>query len=139
MAGLMKDDDDVISDINITPFVDVVLVLLIIFMVTSTAIVRAAIEVDLPKAASGGQSVETTINLVLTKDGKLLLNGEEKGSREEMAQFIKAEAEKNPKVQAVIAADKGVPYGEVMSVIDLVKLNGVTSFALNIERDTASN
>ena len=139
MAVTTQQDDDVIASINITPFVDVVLVLLIIFMVTSTAIVRAAIEVDLPKAASGGQSVETTINLVLTKDGKLLLNGEEKGSREEMAQFIKAEAEKNPKVQAVIAADKGVPYGEVMSVIDLVKLNGVTSFALNIERDTASN
>ncbi|MEO1271503.1 MAG: biopolymer transporter ExbD [Myxococcota bacterium] len=139
MAGLMKDDDDVISDINITPFVDVVLVLLIIFMVTSTYIVRAAIEVELPKAASGGQSVNTTINLVLTKQGQLLLNGEEKGSREEVSQFIKAEATKDPKIQAVIAADKGVPYGEVMKVIDLVKLNGVTSFALNIEREAPSN
>ena len=136
MAGLLKEDDDFISDINVTPFVDVVLVLLIIFMVTSTYIVRASIEIDLPKAASAGQAVETTLNIVITKDGQLLLNGEP-CKEDAIVTFIKGE--NNPKLQAVIAADKGVPYGKVMSIIDLIKLNGVNSFALNIEREVSSD
>lgn len=135
MAGkLGGDDDDVIADINITPFVDVVLVLLIIFMVTSAAIVRAAIEVELPRAASGGQAVETTLNIVLTKEGELKLNGEET-TEAGIATFIKEKIAAEPKMQAVIAADKGVAYGSVVRVIDVVKSNGVKSFALNIERD----
>ncbi len=135
MAGMQKGgDDDLIADINVTPFVDVVLVLLIIFMVTSTAIVRAAIEVDLPKAASGGQAVETTINIVITKEGDLKLNGLD-STEEAISAFIKKEIVDSPKMQAVIAADKGVPYGNVVRIIDVVKSNGIKSFALNIERD----
>jgi len=128
------DDDDVISDINVTPFVDIVLVLLIIFMVTSTYIVKASIKVDLPKAASGGSEVKSTLNIVLTREGQLLLNGTET-TAEGLAGFVKAERQKEPELQAVIAADKGVQYGEVMNIIDIVKSNGVKSFALNIERE----
>jgi biopolymer transport protein ExbD len=135
MAGLQKGDgDDIIAEINVTPFVDVVLVLLIIFMVTSAAIVKAAIEVDLPKAASGGQALETTLNIVVTKSGDVKLNGEDttdSGIRD----FIKSKIAEDPKMQAVIAADKGVPYGRVVRIIDVVKTSGVRSFALNIERD----
>ncbi len=135
MAGKIGgDDDDVIGDINVTPFVDIVLVLLIIFMVTSTYIVRASIEVDLPKAASGGESVKSTLNVVLTKEGQVLLNGEA-STPEKLADFVKAEKVKDKDLQAVIAADKGVEYGEVMKIIDIVKINGVKSFALNIERE----
>ena len=61
MAGSSNDNDDVISAINVTPFVDIVLVLLIILMVTSTHIVKASFKVDLPKAASGGAAVESTM------------------------------------------------------------------------------
>ena len=137
MAGLQKGDgDDIIAEINVTPFVDVVLVLLIIFMVTSAAIVKAAIEVDLPKAASGGQALETTLNIVVTQTGDVKLNGEDTtdaGIRD----FIKSKIAADPKMQAVIAADKGVPYGRVVRIIDVVKTSGVRSFALNIERDVA--
>jgi biopolymer transport protein ExbD len=128
------DDEDVISQINIIPFVDIVLVLLIIFMVTSTAIVRAALEVELPKAAAAGTSVETTLNIVFTLEGKLMLDGSEL-SRTDLAATIRGEAARNPAAQAVISADKGVAYGEVVGIIDLVKLNGIDTFALNIERD----
>jgi biopolymer transport protein ExbD len=135
MAGHVddSDDDDVISQINIIPFVDIVLVLLIIFMVTSTAIVRASLEVDLPKAASGGAGVESTLNVVLTIEGNLLLNGEP-SDKEELATYVKGEAKTNSELQAVISADAALAYGEIMNVIDIVKLNGVKSFALNIER-----
>lgn len=128
-------DDEIVAEINVTPLVDVMLVLLIIFMVTSSYIAKASVEVNLPKAASGGESVESTLNIIVTKEGKLLLNGLD-SDLDGVAGYIKGEIKKNPKLQAVIAADKGVEYGEVMKVIDTVKLNGVKSFALNIERQT---
>ena len=79
MAGLDEaaDDEGPLASINIIPFVDIVLVLLVIFMLTSATIVKASLKVDLPKAASGGAQVESTINLVLSKDGKLVFNGDE--------------------------------------------------------------
>jgi len=134
MAALSFDDDDVISDINIVPFVDIVLVLLIIVMVTSTALVKASFEVKLPQAASGGQTVESTLNIVLTRDGLLYLNGEET-SKADVIGYINIELPQNPKMQAVISADQDVGYGKVVGLIDLIKQNGIDSFALNIERD----
>lgn len=130
-------DDDIVAEINVTPMVDIMLVLLIIFMVTSSYITKAAIEVDLPKAAAGGDAVESTLNVIITKDGKLLLDGKDT-TLDGITAFIKTEIKANPKLQAVIAADKGVPYGEVMKVIDVVKVNGVKSFALNIEREVGN-
>jgi len=134
MAGFNKQsDEEVISSINIIPFVDIVLVLLIIFMVTSTAIVNAAIKVDLPEAANAGTAVEKTVNLVYTAERQLFLDGEELPS-EEVARRIGEQAAANPELQAVISADKGLPYGDVVKLIDLVKASGVAAFALNIER-----
>lgn len=140
MAGLSNgngEDEGPLASINIVPFVDIVLVLLIIFMLTSAAIVRASMQVNLPKAASAGAHVESTVNLVYTKEGKLLLNGKE-SNLDEIAQHVKRERESNPKLQAVIAGDKGVEYGKVMDLIDLVKRNGVTAFALDVERTTTT-
>lgn len=133
MAGLGQEGEEVISSINITPFVDVVLVLLVILMVTSTAIVKASLRVDLPKAASGGENVSTTLNVVITRNGELMLDGQPTTERA-LAESVRREKKLNPSVQAVIAADKGVAYGSVIHIIDVVKTNGVTSFALNIER-----
>ena len=132
MAGRVAGDDDMMSDINVTPFVDIVLVLLIILMVTSTEIVRAAIQVDLPQAASGGETVESTLNIVITKDGEYFLDGV-LATEEEIASKVRAEKAEEPKLQAVIAADQGVTYSYVVRAIDLVKENGVTSFALNVD------
>ena len=138
MAAIEQgNNDEVISSINIIPFVDIVLVLLIIFMVTSTAIVRAAIKVELPKAASAGQETAATVNLVLTKDGEFFLDGELK-SAEQIAANVRRKATENTELQAVISADTRLSYGQVVSVIDLIKSNGVKTFALNIERDPSS-
>jgi biopolymer transport protein ExbD len=112
--------------------------LLIVFMVTSTAIVKASLRVDLPKAASGGSKVESTLNLVLPLNGPLELNGQPVASMETAGATIRREATANPKMQAVIAADKGVEYGRVVDLIDLVKKNGITAFALDVERGTSA-
>jgi biopolymer transport protein ExbD len=130
------EDEGPLASINIIPFVDIVLVLLIIFMLTSIAIVRASMVVNLPKAATGGARVESTVNIVCNKDGTLLLNGAA-SNVDEIGKFVKRESGTNPKLQAVIAADKGVEYGHVVDLIDLVKRNGVSAFALDVERNTA--
>jgi biopolymer transport protein ExbD len=127
------DDDDVLASINIIPFVDIVLVLLVIFMLTSSAIAKASLKVDLPKAATAGAAVETTVNLTLLASGQLLVDGEP-SSAAAAAALVAREAKRNPKTQAVIAADKGVDYGQVIALIDLVKQNGITAFALDVQR-----
>jgi biopolymer transport protein ExbD len=126
-------DDGPMATINIVPFVDVALVLLIIFMLTSAALLKASLGVTLPKAASGGSRVETTLNLVYTKERLLLLNGSPV-AKSELAPFVRRARKENPKLQAVISADRGVSYGGVVELIDLIKQNGVTSFALDVER-----
>ena len=74
-GGLNFDDDDGIVDINITPFVDVMLVLLVIFMVAATY-TKPSIEVEPPKAASGGETLDKTLSIALSVDGTFFLNGE---------------------------------------------------------------
>jgi len=121
-----------ITEINVTPLVDIVLVLLIVFMVTTTYIVNPSLKVDLPKAASGSETQKSSLGLSLDKDGKLYLNGEP-ATEEAVLSFIKAELPKTPELQAVIAADKTVPHGDVVHVIDVVKRAGVKRFAINVE------
>ncbi len=132
-AAAKNNAGEPISAINVTPFVDIVLVLLIILMVTSVQIVKASLEVDLPKAASGGAAVELTLNIVVNKDGSWKVDGNPI-TREALEAKVKREVAANPKVQAVIAGDRQVQYEAVVNAIDVVKSNGVKSFALNIQR-----
>jgi biopolymer transport protein ExbD len=133
-ASRFEDEESgsMITDINVTPLVDITLVLLIIFMVTTTYIVNPTIKVELPKAASGSEQTRTTLALTLTKDDVLYLNGE----RSDDAGVVRAIANdlpKNPDLQAIIAADKVVPHGNVVHLIDLVKRAGVRKFAINVD------
>ena len=121
-GGADMDDDDGIVAINVTPLVDVMLVLLIIFMVASTYIVKPSIEVELPKAATGGDTLDTTLSFVVSKDGLLFLNGE-KATEDDIAKRCKKVAKADPKAQAIIAADKQTSHGKVVRVIDLVRRN----------------
>jgi biopolymer transport protein ExbD len=134
MAGFDSGgDEELIAGINVTPMVDIVLVLLIIFMVTTSYIVRAQIEVDLPRAASGQSDVQTTAAIQIKADGTYALNGETM-TLKQIGEWVVAEKEGNPDLRAVIAADRKVEYERVVDVIDTVKVNGVEKFALNIVR-----
>jgi biopolymer transport protein ExbD len=134
-ASSFRGDDDgggMIVDINVTPLVDITLVLLIIFMVTASYIVSPAIKVDLPKAASGTEQSKTTLALTIAKDGALYLNGD-RSNDEIVVRYIKGELPKNPDLQAIIAADGAVAHRDVIHVIDLVKRTGVHRFAINVD------
>jgi biopolymer transport protein ExbD len=131
MATEQRDDEDAITGINVTPLVDITLVLLIIFMVTTSYIVKAAIEVDLPKAATGNEIQPTTLSITLTKQGDLYLN-ERPTSAEALATHVRTELNGNPDLQALISADTELPYGRVVWLIDLIKQAGVRRYALNV-------
>ena len=135
MAGFANGgDDELISGINITPLVDIVLVLLIIFMVTATYIVRDAIEVDLPRAAHGGEATGTTLAVVLTREGAIYLDGV-KRTESELSARTREVVAKDRDARAIISADKGALHGAVVRVIDVVKGAGVSRFAINIEKE----
>src|SRR5450432_2555274 len=132
-ANFGGDDDggQMIVGINVTPLVDITLVLLIIFMVTASYIVSPAIKVDLPKAASGSEQTKTTLAITISKDNAVYLNGE-RTNDSGIVSYIQSELPKNPALQA-ITADKVVAHGDVIHVIDLVKRSGVHRFALNVD------
>jgi len=135
MAGTGKhsdDDEGLITDINVTPLVDIMLCLLVIFMVTTTYVVADSIKVDLPKASTGDKTEPSTITLLYTKDLQLWLNGE-KSSEQALREKIREELGQNKELQAIIGADKEVSHGDVVHLIDVVKQEGVVKFALNID------
>jgi len=134
MAGSASgNDEEMITGINVTPLVDVILVLLIIFMVTATTIVKETIEIELPKAASGGETVGTTLAFVLDKEGKLYVDGAE-ATLEQARAAVREAVGKDKDAKAIISADKDCSHGQVVDVIDLVKTEGLTKFAINIEK-----
>ena len=134
---------DMITGINVTPLVDIVLVLLIVFMVTATYIVRASIEVELPRAASGGESVGKMLSIVLKQAadgagkeslpcGTLALDGtliEEAALRQQLGRAVSEDAD----TKALISADSACRHSEFVHVVDLVKAAGIVKFAINIE------
>jgi biopolymer transport protein ExbD len=127
------DDEDGINEINVTPLVDVMLVLLVIFLVASVYIVKDAVEVELPKAASTTETPESTIAILMDEKGSLYLNGAATDEAN-LAYAIQKAAAQNDKTQAIIAADRRVSHGDVIDVIDLVRSNGLERFALNVKK-----
>jgi biopolymer transport protein ExbD len=121
----------IISEINVTPLVDIMLVLLIIFMVTTTYIVRDSIEVKLPEAATGEPKRVSLLAVTVDTKGTLSLNGKI-ASEGEVRLFIRGERRRGTSLEGVIAADKLVPHGRVVRVIDLLRSEGVIKFAINV-------
>jgi len=137
MAGSSpyRDDDggSAITDINVTPFVDVVLVLLVVFIVTAKLIVGRGVEIDKPKAASGGD-VKSTLRVAVNATGELYVNGIKSTTDADALVRIKAVAATSSKPKAIIAGDRKTAYEGVMRAIDLVQQAGITAIALENER-----
>jgi biopolymer transport protein ExbD len=141
MAGTQFDSDnqdDVggFSSINITPFVDVMLVLLVIFMITAPMLIKDIIDIRLPKTAtSDGQKAETmTLGIAINKEEQILLNGvlvDDENLKSQVQDLVKS----NTSVQGIISADVNLPYGKVVRLIDMLKMAGLEKFAVQIEKE----
>lgn len=130
-GGANEDDDGLIAGINVTPLVDVTLVLLIIFMVTAKIIVSQGMPMDLPKAASG-ESLQTVFSVELTADGKTRVDSNAVGSDAAIAGLARDAKAKNKELRAVIRADRKVEHGRVIHVLDLLKRAGVAKIAFAV-------
>jgi biopolymer transport protein ExbD len=121
-----------IVGINVTPMVDIVLVLLIIMMVSATYIVSQSLKVELPKTASSDDAVGKTYVVTITKDGSYFFNDKPTSKADLSARLRGAKAE-NADLNLVITADEQARHGAVVGVIDLAKVEGITKFAINVE------
>lgn len=126
-------NDEPIADINIVPFVDIILVVLIIFMVTAPVLLKPSINVNLPKAGSGDNTSPSELSISITANGDVSLNGKNTDEAA-LADYSKNLAVKNPDVQAIIQADKDVTHGRVIAIIDAIKTAGVKKFAITIDK-----
>jgi biopolymer transport protein ExbD len=132
MASSSSDSaDEMISGINITPLVDVVLVLLVVLMVTASFLATQAIPVELPKGRTG-EAVSTVLGVSVTKEGALFLDGQ-RANDEQFKARVHAARKADSEVRAVIAADGGAAHRSVVHVIDLLRQEQVSRFALNVE------
>ncbi|HAN30914.1 MAG TPA: biopolymer transporter ExbD [Myxococcales bacterium] len=135
-AKLGGGDDEVISEINVTPLVDIMLVLLIIFMLTSEAVskkvVKPTIDVDLPTAASGEDKPGEPLSIVVNKQGALFLNGKEI-TEAKLREVVKARVviKGKGKTEAVLSADKRLSHGRIVGIIDMLRVLGVENVAIN--------
>ena len=132
MAGLMgKDDDDVIADINITPFVDVVLVLLIIFMLTAPML-QGGLDVELPKAALRPLDAEEGLTISVTRDGQVAMDGAAVSMAEFKANLATVLRLKGTD-RVYVRGDTRVNYGVIMDVMGAIQSAGITNIGLVAE------
>jgi biopolymer transport protein ExbD len=122
----------VIAQINVTPLVDVCLVLLIILMVSSTVIVAQTLKVQLPKAHTTDGPADKPMTVVLLKDGTARWNDEKIDESAVAAKVAEAVA-KDPEMNLVVSADKQVEHGRVVHMLDIAKTAGVAKFAINVQ------
>jgi biopolymer transport protein ExbD len=113
--------------------VDVMLVLLVIMMVSAVYIVSQSLKVELPKTASSDQSASSPLAVTITKEGKYYFD-QKPIDETHLIGELKLGKSKNAEASLVVTADREAYHGDVVHVIDLAKVQGITKFAINIER-----
>ncbi len=131
MAAAANQDEDVISAINITPLVDIFLVLLIIFMITSSIVTHQQIPLNSPTAAHAGTEAPAAAGLVIDGQGLLYLDGVAMDSTA-IRMHLQHAVQEKAEFQVLIAADRELPYQKVVDAIDLVRSAGVAKYALKV-------
>ena len=128
MAGQASDGRGLIVGINVTPLVDITLVLLVIFIVTAKMVVAPAVPLDLPRA-SQGQEVQVVFSVLVPKNGGILVDGAAIADEATLVERASAALAENPELRAVIQADGDVSHRRVIAILDAVKRAGVTRIA----------
>ena len=133
MASVSSNDEEGINGINVTPLVDVTLVLLIIFMVTAKLIAGRAVPIDLPKAATAGIT-QTMLTVSIDAQGKVHANGQPIADDAALRAQTSQELRKNPELRTVIAASSAASHGSVMHVVDTIRDAGAVKIAFQADK-----
>ena len=134
MAHASSHDDDSIQGINVTPLVDIMLVLIIIFMVASQIGKVLDLELQLPHANSAESAPPPTLTIEVGLEGELHLDGK-LVKQTELEEAVRRAAKQNADAQAMVAADEGVPYSAVVAAVDAVRLGGIRQLGLAVRGD----
>ena len=137
MASVSSNDEEGINGINVTPLVDVTLVLLIIFMVTAKLIASRGIPLDLPKSATAG-TTQTMFTVSIDAQGKVSTNGQSIADDATLRAQTSQELRKNPELRTVIAASAAASHGSVMHVVDTVRDAGAVKIAFAADKVASS-
>ncbi len=140
VPGATEDESDgVFAEINITPLTDIFLVLLVIFMVTSSVIVnanggaaKAGLKVNLPKGGAADATMKASdISVAILADGRIVLSGDVV-SADELKKALDQAREKNPETLVIVQADEGVTHGKVVEVMEMAKSAGLGQLAIGV-------
>lgn len=133
-SGNQWDDDEINAEINVTPLIDVMLVLLILFMVTSSVSLESGLDVDLPSAgATSAQETPKAVILTLAADGRISVQGRLAPSGE-LQQLIAQALKEEGTGLVILEGDKAADLGSAVSVMDIAKQAGATQFAIAAEQ-----
>jgi len=146
MALKLGHEDEALVEINVVPLVDIVLVLLIIFMVTATFIVKPAIDMELPKADTGESKERNQFSLILGKDGSIGIGDTVfKSEQEAMTEmkrlydeYINTTKDQNREFTMIIQADTLISHGRVIHFIDEARKIGILKYAFNVDPEAAA-
>jgi biopolymer transport protein ExbD len=128
MAATSQNANGIIAGINVTPMVDITLVLLIIFIVTAKIIVTPAVPLDLPRA-SQSEEIQVVFSVIVPANGPTLVNGEPANNDDTLLQLASRAVGQDPDVRAVINADGAVPHRRIIHTLDLIKTAGIARVA----------
>jgi biopolymer transport protein ExbD len=133
MAQSSSSSDDSINGINVTPLVDITLVLLIIFMVTAKLIAGQSVPLDLPKAATAGVS-QTLLTVEIDDQGHVSANGQRIADRLALEQKARQELGADPELRALISASARASHGTVLQVMDSLRKVGLAKVAFAADK-----
>jgi biopolymer transport protein ExbD len=121
-----------ITGINVTPLVDVVLVLLIVFMATAPLVHRRVLNVSVPRTAHNERKAAATVQVFMTEAREVYIE-DEKHTPETVGGALQTRLRLDPALHISVAADKSIPYGEVVSLLDVIRSAGVKKVALDVQ------
>jgi biopolymer transport protein ExbD len=133
MAHHASSSDDAITGINVTPLVDITLVLLIIFMVTAKLIAGQSVPLDLPKAATAGVT-QTVLTVEIDERGHVSANGQPVADRAALEQKARAALGDDPALRALISASTRASHGTVLQVMDSLRQVGLSKIAFAADK-----
>ncbi len=133
MGARLDSDDDIVTEINVTPLVDVVLVVLVIYMVTASALGKQALPVDLPRASTGEQvEAPRTLSVTLGGDGQIAVDGVP-SSADAFVAALREAHRSSADLTVLVAADTHAEHGRVVWVLDTVRAEGIDHFAVQVD------
>ena len=137
MAAATQTDSDLMSGINVTPLVDITLVLLVVFLVTAKIIAASALAVDLPQARTA-TSEQTILHVAIARDGTIAIDEAAALADEAIVARAKTAVANDVEVRAVIDADGGVAHARVVHAMDLLRRAGLSRVAFGVEPEVVT-